>query len=89
MKKQIAKSISILSLLLVLSAGAVNVPAFPICKSTRCQEWLAARAPAPKETQVPIQDPGGQATLPTAQPESAFNFAFFLVRLAMSFPYLP
>ena len=89
MKKQIAKSISILSLLLVLSVGAVNVSAFPICSTPICLGRAAKSASAQNVKPVPAQDAGGQEIVPTAQAEISFSFAFFLVRLAMSFLYLP
>ena len=89
MKKQIAKTISILSLLLVLSVGAVNVSAFPICSTPNCRTSSVKAASAQNVARVTARDPRGQETAPTAQAENSFTFAFFLVRLAMSFLYLP
>jgi hypothetical protein len=90
MKKQIAKSISTLSLLLVLSVGAVNVSAFPWCNRPSCRTTQNIRAtPAQTAKPDPAQDASDQGTVSTAQADVSFRFAFFLAQLAMSFPYLP
>ena len=88
MKKQIAKTISILSLFVMLSVGASNVSAFP-CARCKPPVQYAASAPAQNVTQAPARDLGGQETVPTTQPENSFSFTFFLVQLAMGFLYLP
>ncbi len=49
MKKQIAKTISILSLFVVLSVSASNVSAFPKCP-TGCQPAVRYVASAPAQT---------------------------------------
>jgi hypothetical protein len=93
MKKHIAKTISILSLFLALSAGAVNVSAFPggACSVPSCwpRPTYAVSASAPDVTPASAQDPAGQETVPSAPPEDSFSFAFFLVPWALTFLYLP
>jgi hypothetical protein len=82
MKKQIAKTISILSLFVMLSAGAVNVSASS-CSS--CRHHFAVSASAPNAIEAPVQDPGGQEPLPIAQPENSFGFVSFLTPWALTF----
>jgi hypothetical protein len=82
MKKQIAKTISILSLFVMLSAGAVNVSASS-CSS--CRHHYNVSATAPTAIPAPVQDPGGQETLPIAQPENSLSFASFLAPWALTF----
>jgi hypothetical protein len=91
MKKQIAKTISILSLFIMLSVGASNVSAFPTCPGCKPKPPVqyAVSASAQNVTQAPARGLGGQETVPTAPPENSFSFAFFLVQLAMGFLYLP
>jgi hypothetical protein len=88
MKKQIAKSISILSLLVLLSVGTVNVSAFPSgsCTGVGCRPLISASAPDVPKALAP--DPGGRETVPAAQPENSLSFTFFLVQWAMRFWYL-
>ena len=84
MKKQIAKTVSILSLLVVLSVGAASVSAFPVCSRPNCP----AVKPRVQNVAPPAQDLNGQATVAIAKAENSFSLTFFLVRLAMSFLYL-
>lgn len=88
MKKQIARTISTLSLIVLLSGGAINVSASGgACSIPSCRPRPeAVPAPAKDVTQVSTQDLRGQETAPTAQPDKSFSFAFLLVRWAMSFP---
>lgn len=91
MKKQIVKSISILSLFVMLSGSAINVSASGgTCSVPSCRprQNVAASAAAQDVTQTSTQDSGGRAAAPTAQPEDSFSFAFLLMRL-MSFLRLP
>jgi hypothetical protein len=95
MKKQIAKTITILSLLVMFSVGANNVSAFPVCTTCKppvqyCRTCIppvqfAVSASAQNVDQASAQDFGGRETAPAAQPEYSFSFALFMARLAMSF----
>ncbi len=91
MKKQTAKTISTLSLLLALSAGAVNVLAFP-CETPNCQccgrpMTRVSAQDIHKQEIKPVEQ--RQEIKPAEQTEDFFGFAFFLVQLAMGFRYLP
>jgi len=91
MKKRIAKSISILSLLVLLSVGATNVSAFPSgsCTGVGCRPRAAVKTAAQNVLPAPAQDLAGQGLEFTEPAEGFFSFEFLLVRLAMSFLYLP
>ena len=84
MKKQIAKSLSILSLLVLLSVQAANVSAgggtcsVPSCRPAN----VAAPATTPNVTKLSEQELGL-----SEQPADSFGFAYFLVRWAINFLY--
>ena len=83
MKKQIAKTVSILTLFLALSAGEVNVSAGGgTCSIPSCRPQPEAVSTHPlKMTQTSAQDPN-------AQPENSSNLASMFMRWALSFAVL-
>jgi hypothetical protein len=84
MKKQIAKTISILSLFVMLSVGSVNVSAGgSVCSIPSCRPRSFVSEST--VTQGAAHDPEGQAPAPSAQSESSYTFAFFLAQWAMYF----
>ena len=86
MKKQIAKSISILSLLVLLSIATVNVSAFPTCQRPGCFiPRIAARATTPDVTKWSEQDLYEQELVFSEQPEDFFGFGYFLAQWALNF----
>ena len=89
MKKQIAKSISILSLLVLLSIATVNVSAFPACSTPRCRPDIAVKAAAHNVPPAAAQNLAGQELAFTEPTEEFFSFEFLLARLALSFLFLP
>lgn len=91
MKKQIAKSISILSLLVLLSVGTVNVSAFPSgsCTGVGCRPRVAVKAVAQSVPPTSDQDRASQKLEFTELAKEFFSFELLLARLAMSFLYLP
>jgi len=86
MKKQIAKSLSILSLLVLLSGNAVNVSAG--CGRPKCtgpslqQQNVAAPATTPNVTKLSEQE-----LELSEQQEGSFGFAYFLMRWTINFLY--
>lgn len=88
MKKQIAKSISILSLLALLSVGAINVYASGgTCSVPSCRprQNVAAQAITPEVTR--LSEPGlyEQELVFSEQPGDFFGFGYFLVQWALNF----
>ncbi len=83
MKKQIAKTVSILTLFVALSAGSVNVSAGGgACSIPSCRPRPEAVSTPPlKMTQTSAQDPN-------AQPENSSNLASMFMRWALSFAVL-
>jgi hypothetical protein len=98
MKKQIAKSISILSLLMLLSGGAINVYAsggtcsVPSCRcpgGPRCtRQNVKATTTTPDATKTSEPDRYEQELALNEQPEDSFGFVYFLAQWAMRFLYL-
>ena len=90
MKKQIARTISTLSLIVLLSGGAINVSANGgACSIPSCRPQLQAVPASPKDvTKAATQDPGSRQPAPTGQPDNSSSFAFMLMRWAMSFRYM-
>jgi hypothetical protein len=97
MKKRIAKTIAILSLLVMLSMGASNVSAFPCARCMPTIQWCNGCTPAVQyavssspqnANHASVPDLGDREMAPAAQPESSFSFALYMARLAMSFWYL-
>ena len=91
MKKQIAKSISILSLLVLLSVGSVNVSAFPSgsCTGAGCRpkERIRVAAPATTLDVTKLSEPDlyEQELVFSEQPEDFFGFGYFLAQWALNF----
>jgi hypothetical protein len=100
MKKHFAKTISILSLIVMLSVGASNVSAFPITTPWLTDSGYRTR-PLVSANNVSAFGGGCTTCKPLApyamsesaqnatQPEYSFSLSFFLAQLAMSLPYLP
>ena len=90
MKKQIAKSISTVSLLVLLSGSAVNVYASGgTCSVPSCRPKKNIAMPTTTLDVTPssTQNPAGQVTATTALPEDVFSFALFMARWVVSFSY--
>jgi hypothetical protein len=86
MKKQVAITISILSLFVMLSVSASNVSAFPGCPSCKPLIQYAPTASARIFRPAPAQD----TTAADAQPVGGVSFdALFWVQLAMFYAQLP
>jgi len=93
MKKQVAKTITTLSLFMALSVSASNVPAFPGgCGTCKPSGGFAATAPAQTANPAAVQNAGPvlwQHTLAQTQSESSVGFvALFWTRLAVFFASL-
>ena len=92
MKKQIAKTISILSLFVVLSVSASNVSAFPRCPGM-CQPAVRYAASAPAQTansatvQIASPAPAQDTMAVDAQSAGAGSFVFW-AQLALLFAHL-
>jgi hypothetical protein len=88
MKKQIAKSISILSLLALLSVGAINVYASGgTCSVPSCRprQNVAAQAITPETTKLSEPDRHEQGLVFGEQPGDFFGFGYLLAQWAMYF----
>ncbi len=83
MNKHIAKTISMLSLFVMLSVSASNVFASG-CATCRPPGQYTVSASAEEGTQAHARDSDGQETALTTQPEYSF-LAFFVEQLAMRF----
>ena len=84
MKKQVARTITTLSLFVVLSVGASHVSAFPRCAGLcRPAVRYAAAAPAQNAHAVPVQD-----TLAVNAPSAGIGSLDFWAELAMFFARL-
>jgi len=96
MKKQIAKTITILSLFVALSVGAFNVSAFGVCGHCKPQGQYAVSASAQttglassQSAQYASQEPAQDATAEDAQPlGDVSSIDFFWTRLVMFFAVL-
>jgi hypothetical protein len=91
MKKQIAKSIPILSLLALLSVVPVNVYATGgTCSVPSCRpkQNIAAPAITPDVTRLPKPELYEQETSITEQTPDRFDFDYFLAGWAVRFLYL-
>jgi len=94
MKKHIAKTISILSLFVMLSVAASNVSAFGTCGTCNSRSArYAATAPAQIANLTPAQDaspaPAQDTTAVDAQPVGdVSSIALFWARLAVFFAFL-
>lgn len=89
MKKQIAKSLLTVSLLVLLSGSAITVLAAGTCSYPSCRpkKSMAMPTTTPDVTPSSTQNPVGQVTAATALPEDVFSFAFFMARWVVSFAY--
>ena len=88
MKKRITKSISILSLLVLLSCSAINVSALGgTCSIPNCRPKMNIAAPAttPDVTKLSEPDLYEQELLLNEQSEDSFGFGYFLVQWALNF----
>jgi hypothetical protein len=88
MKKQIAKSISILSLLVLLSGGAINVYASGgTCSVPSCRPRVNIAAPSttPDVAKLSEQELYEQELVFSEQPEDIFGFGYFLAQWVLNF----
>ena len=84
MKKQAARTLSTLSLLITLSVGASTVSAFPTGCTRSCQPPVQYAASTPVQTVNPtsVETPAPSAALTHAQPDRSDVFiALFWLRL--------
>ena len=90
MKKQAARTIATLSLLITLSVVASNVSAFPTGCGGRCQSvQYAATVPVQTTNPTSVETPAPRAALRQTQPERSDGvFALFWVRLVSMFSSL-
>jgi len=84
MRRQVAKTISIVSLLAMLSVGSINVPAGGgVCSIPSCRP--RSNLVASRVTQAPAQNTDDRVTAPSAQQSGSFSFPLLLAQWAMSF----